>query len=85
MDRSTLTGVWIKSLQDEQWKQDKIAALGIHVNGNGRTSHGFSLNCDVDIDRWYSLFDPCGFKYGQSSYGVTSMSRVLNRQIGVDA
>ncbi|KAI3639852.1 hypothetical protein MIR68_002166 [Amoeboaphelidium protococcarum] len=102
-DRSALTGVWIQkqnhhsqSINDGQsmWKCDKIAALGINVSPRTRrTSHGFSLNCNVDTDRWYSLFDPCGFKYKKSgdafsdgsNYGITSISAEIGRNVPVSS
>ncbi|KAI3636330.1 hypothetical protein MIR68_005682 [Amoeboaphelidium protococcarum] len=102
-DRSALTGVWIQKQNNHlqsnnygssMWKCDKIAALGINVSPRTRrTSHGFSLNCNMDIDRWYSLFDPCGFKYKKSgdgssdgsNYGITSISAEIGRNVPVSS
>jgi lipoate-protein ligase B len=59
------TGVWIGN--------DKIAALGIQVR-RYLTSHGFALNCDVDLS-WFSHIIPCGL----TGKGVTSIARELAR------
>ena len=40
--------------------------------------HGFSLNCDVDLD-WYDRFVPCGI----SDAGVTTLSLELGRDVTV--
>ncbi|WP_268788478.1 MULTISPECIES: lipoyl(octanoyl) transferase LipB [unclassified Nocardioides] len=67
------SGVWLKA--DERGPERKIAALGIRIR-RGVTMHGFSLNCDVDLD-WYDRFVPCGI----SDAGVTSLSRELGRDV----
>ena len=41
-------------------------------------SHGFALNCDVDLG-WYDRFVPCGI----ADAGVTSLSRELGRPVTV--
>jgi lipoyl(octanoyl) transferase len=45
----------------------------------GTTLHGFSLNCDCDLDA-YSAIVPCGI----ADAGVTSLSAELGRHVGVD-
>ncbi|WP_206422547.1 lipoyl(octanoyl) transferase LipB [Nocardioides pantholopis] len=69
------SGVWLRA--DDRGPERKIAAIGIRVS-RGVTMHGFSLNCDVDLD-WYARFVPCGI----ADAGVTSLSRELGRDVPV--
>ncbi|WP_166139247.1 lipoyl(octanoyl) transferase LipB [Nocardioides ochotonae] len=69
------SGVWLRA--DDRGPERKIAAIGIRVS-RGVTMHGFSLNCDVDLD-WYSRFVPCGI----ADAGVTSLSAELGRDVPV--
>lgn len=57
------TGVWVKD--------NKICAIGIH-GSRYVTTHGFALNCNVDLE-WFSHIIPCGVE----GKGVTSLSREL--------
>ncbi|MCD9153313.1 lipoyl(octanoyl) transferase LipB [Aeromicrobium duanguangcaii] len=67
------SGVWLPAAPGRP--ERKIAAIGIRVS-RGVTMHGFSLNCDVDMD-WYDRFVPCGI----ADAGVTSLDRELGRDI----
>ncbi|KAI8618296.1 hypothetical protein BC830DRAFT_1166313 [Chytriomyces sp. MP71] len=58
------TGVWVT---DDR----KVAALGIQVS-RYITSHGFALNCDVDL-KYYDAIVPCGLSDKQA----TSLTREL--------
>lgn len=69
------SGVWLPAAPGRP--ERKIAAIGIRVS-RGVTMHGFSLNCDVDLD-WYDRFVPCGI----ADAGVTTLSRELGRQVTV--
>ena len=69
------SGVW---LPPDIGGARKIAAIGIRV-ARGTTLHGFSLNCDCDLDA-YSAIVPCGI----ADAGVTSLSAELGRHVGVD-
>lgn len=64
-------GVWVD--------QEKIAAIGIRVDKNGITSHGFALNIDCDL-KYFSLIVPCGIR----GRGVTSIEKILGSGIGID-
>lgn len=64
------TGVW----SDDQ----KIAALGIHCK-RYVTYHGLTLNCNVDLS-WFEKIVPCGIE----DKAVTSLSRLLGREVTVD-
>lgn len=64
------TGVWINDA--------KIAAIGIHCK-RYITYHGLALNCNVDL-KWYEHIIPCGIK----DKSVSSLSHLLNKQIGID-
>jgi lipoate-protein ligase B len=61
-------GVWVDN--------EKIAAIGIAVNRQWITMHGFSLNIDPCLEH-FSLIVPCGIR----DRGVTSMKRILGEDV----
>jgi lipoate-protein ligase B len=63
-------GIWIK--------QDEIAMLGLSVR-NWITLHGIALNVNTNLEH-FALINPCGF----SDRKVTSMARLLSREIPLD-
>lgn len=62
-----LTGVWVGP--DERGPLRKIAAIGIRVQ-RWVTSHGFSLNVDMDMEP-FGLIVPCGL-HGRAVTSVAS-------------
>jgi lipoyl(octanoyl) transferase len=62
------SGVWVDGT-------DKIAAIGIRV-AEGVTMHGFALNCNNSFEA-YDKIVACGL----ADAGVTSISRVLGRDV----
>lgn len=64
------TGVWIG--------ERKVAAIGVKVR-RWVNLHGIALNCGSDLAD-FELIVPCGIR----EYGVTSLSRELDREIEPD-
>lgn len=62
------TGVWVDSPRGSE----KIAAIGVHINNRGITSHGFALNVATNLSFFAGII-PCGI----ADHGVTSMEKVL--------
>jgi len=53
------TGVWVDG---KQWSAPaKIAAIGVKVDVNGVTQHGFALNVNPDMSYWQGII-ACGLK-----------------------
>lgn len=71
------TGVWVG---DPENHPRKIAAIGIHINSKGISSHGFALNVDPNMTH-FSYIVPCGIQ----EHAVTSMTEELKRPIEIDA
>jgi len=68
------SGVWVGPAGLEE----KIAAIGIRV-AEGVTMHGFALNCSNSLDAYANII-ACGIR----DAGVTTMTRVLGRQVDID-
>ena len=62
-----LTGVWVD--------EGKICAIGIKIS-RWVSMHGFALNVSTDLS-YFDVIVPCGI----SGRGVTSLSRVLGREV----
>lgn len=69
-----LTGIWV----DERGTQAKLAAIGVRIS-RWVTSHGFALNVNTNLSR-FGLIVPCGI----ADKGVTSMERLLGRNVPMD-
>ncbi|MFN8178466.1 MAG: lipoyl(octanoyl) transferase LipB [bacterium] len=65
-----LTGVWVGDL--------KIAAIGVRIS-RWITSHGFAFNIATDLS-YFDTMIPCGIP----ERGVTSLSRLLGRDVSLD-
>ncbi len=70
------SGVWVPGRAGRPDR--KIAAIGIRV-AKATTLHGFSLNCDCDLDG-FSAIVPCGI----ADAGVTSLTAELGHRVSVD-
>ena len=68
------TGVWT---QLDTTHPKKIAAIGIK-SSRWITQHGFALNVSTDLSH-FDFIIPCGIR----DYGVTSLSRLLQREISL--
>jgi lipoyl(octanoyl) transferase len=64
------TGVWAGD--------DKVCAIGVRLLRTRVTLHGFALNCDTDLG-WFDGIVACGLP----EHGVTSLSRLLGRDVPV--
>jgi lipoyl(octanoyl) transferase len=69
------TGVWIDATHPSRAR--KICAIGVRVS-RYVTMHGFALNVNTDM-RYFSYINPCGL-----TFGVTSISEELNREIPME-
>lgn len=69
------SGVWVRVAGSDE----KIAAIGVKVDGRGVTSHGIALNVATDLS-FFSKIIPCGI----ADKGVTSMSRLLGPTPAMD-
>lgn len=74
------SGVWLPAGRREgrSLPERKISAIGIRV-AKGVAFHGFSLNCDCDLDAFGAIV-PCGIQ----DAGVTSLTAELGRRVSVD-
>lgn len=62
------SGVWV----GEAGCEEKIAAIGVRVDGRGITTHGVALNITTDLS-YFGKIVPCGI----SNKGVSSMAKLL--------
>jgi lipoyl(octanoyl) transferase len=65
------TGVWAGD--------EKVCAIGVRLLRTRVTLHGFALNCDTDLG-WFDGIVACGLP----EHGVTSLTRLLDRDVTVE-
>jgi lipoyl(octanoyl) transferase len=65
------TGVWSGD--------EKVCAIGVRLLRARVTLHGFALNCDTDL-AWFDGIVACGLP----DHGVTSLSRLLGKDVTVE-
>lgn len=65
------TGVWAG--------EEKVCAIGVRLLRTRVTLHGMALNCDTDLS-WFDGIVACGLP----DHGVTSLTRLLGRDVPVD-
>ncbi|WP_420642364.1 lipoyl(octanoyl) transferase LipB [Candidatus Leptofilum sp.] len=67
-------GVWVETPNGI----DKLAAIGVRIQKNGVTSHGFALNVNPDLT-YFNHIIPCGIE----DHGVVSMAELLPQPITI--
>lgn len=65
-----LTGVWVER---DGAPAAKIAAIGVKVDANGITRHGFALNIDPEMDYWQGIV-ACGLE-GRPATSLGELAR----------
>ena len=79
LKKADLTGKRLISFSGVWVGDRKLAAIGIHVTGEGISRHGFALNIHTDLG-FFNYIHPCGLKDRQ----VTSMEKELGERIPMD-
>lgn len=69
------SGVWVNS----DGVEEKVAAIGVKVDGRGVSTHGIALNVNTALE-YFSYIVPCGI----AEKGVTSMGKVLGQKIALE-
>jgi lipoyl(octanoyl) transferase len=67
-------GVWVKTANGI----DKLAAIGVRIQKEGITSHGFALNVNPDLTYFDNII-PCGIR----DHGVVSMAQLAERPLTI--
>src|SRR5437899_7423731 len=67
-------------VQTGVWHGDaKVCAIGVRLMRARVTLHGFAVNCNNDLS-WFRGIVACGLP----DHGVSSLSRLAGREVGVD-
>lgn len=64
------SGVWVGN--------DKVCAIGVKIDAQGVTTHGFALNVNTDLS-YFGHIIPCGL----TDKGVTSLQKLLGRRVSM--
>ncbi|MEZ4593022.1 MAG: lipoyl(octanoyl) transferase LipB [Chloroflexota bacterium] len=67
-------GVWVETASG----LDKIAAIGVRIQKNSITSHGFALNVNPDLT-YFNHIIPCGIR----DHGVVSLAELLPQPVTI--
>lgn len=73
--KSGMTGVWIRSENIPQSRSElpaKIAAIGVKIDAQGISHHGFALNVNPDMVYWEGIIG-CGLE----KYPTTSCAEII--------
>jgi lipoyl(octanoyl) transferase len=84
-----LTGVWVQPDVASRCvfcppaarrKPSKLASIGVKIDVNGISRHGFALNVDPDMSYWQGIV-PCGL----TEYPMVSLAEVVDPAPSMDA
>lgn len=67
-------GVWVETTNG----LDKLAAVGVRIQKNAITSHGFALNVNPDLS-YFKHIIPCGIR----DHGVVSLAQLLPQPLTI--
>jgi lipoyl(octanoyl) transferase len=71
------TGVWV--IEDMKEVRGKIASIGIKIDVNGVSRHGFALNVNPQMNYWTGII-PCGLP----AVEMLSMEQLLTTRINLE-
>jgi len=72
------SGLWVA---EQSGRLGKLAAIGVHVNGRGISTHGLALNVNLDL-AYFGYIVPCGIQ--EAGKGVTSLAALCGQPLAME-